>query len=184
VTHGVPVFLDEIVAPAVGRIGHGWAEGSVSVAQEHMATAVFRRVLGWLLGVYQVPGAARQLLVATPPRQMHELGALLVAVSAAAEGWRVTYLGADLPARDLVSAAEQTEPDAVALSIVYAGDDPELFSVLREVRAGVPRDVSLIVGGAATPQIRQQAEAEGAMVVDTLPEFRALLRRLGGPEGE
>jgi methanogenic corrinoid protein MtbC1 len=115
---------------------------------------------------------------------MHELGALLVAVSAAAEGWRVTYLGADLPARDLVSAAEQTEPDAVALSIVYAADDPELLSVLREIRAGVPQGVPLIVGGAATPQLRQRAEAEGAMVVDTLPEFRALLRRLGGPEGE
>ena len=97
VTLGVPVFLDEIVAPAVERIGHGWAEGSVSVAQEHMATAVFRRVLGWLLGVYEVEGPAARLVVATPPGQIHELGALLVAVSAAAEGWRVTYLGPDMP---------------------------------------------------------------------------------------
>ena len=37
VTLGVPVFLDEVVAPAVEDIGHGWAERSLSVAQEHMA---------------------------------------------------------------------------------------------------------------------------------------------------
>ena len=38
VTLGVPVFIEEVVAPALVRVGHGWAEGSVSVAQEHMAT--------------------------------------------------------------------------------------------------------------------------------------------------
>ena len=87
VTLGVPVFIDEVVAPALVRVGHGWAEGSVSVAQEHMATAVFRRVLGWLFRVYEVRDTAPRLVVATPPSQVHELGALMVATSAAAEGW-------------------------------------------------------------------------------------------------
>jgi MerR family transcriptional regulator, light-induced transcriptional regulator len=178
VTLGVPLFLEEVVAPTVDRIGHGWADGTVSVAQEHMATAVVRRVLGWLLGVYEVHGEAPRLVVATPTRQVHELGALLVAVSAAAEGWRVAYLGPDLPAADLVTAVRVTEASAVALSVVYASDDSVLVEALRETRAGLPDDVPLVIGGAASPQIRREVEAIGALVVDRLPEFRSLLRRL------
>lgn len=184
VTLGVPIFLESVVAPAVDRIGHGWSEGSVTVAQEHMATAVFRRVLGWLLGVYEVPAATRRLVVATPPHQVHEIGALIVGVSAAAEGWRVTYLGPDMPVSDLVNAAEQTGSQAVALSVVYVADDAELAGSIREIRAELPESVALIIGGAASNRIRRQAEAAGALVVDSLPEFRALLRRLSQPEDE
>ena len=138
------------MAPALVRIGHGWAEGSVSVAQEHMATAVFRRVLGWLFRVYEVRGTAPRLVVATPPGQVHEFGALMVATSAAAEGWGVTYLGPDLPVADLVSAVGQTGARAVAVSAVYVPEGGDLLAALREMRAGLPERVPLLVGGAAT----------------------------------
>ncbi len=178
VTLGVPIFIDEVVAPALMRIGHGWAQGSVSVAQEHMATAVFRRVLGWLFRVYEVKGPAPRLVVATPPGQQHEMGALMVAASAAAEGWSVTYLGPDLPVAELLSAARQTDTDAVAVSAVSAGEAGDLAVVLREIRSGLPDRVPLLVGGAAVPGIRRDAEAAGALVLDSLPELRVVLRRL------
>jgi methanogenic corrinoid protein MtbC1/transposase-like protein len=190
VTHGVPVFLEEVVSTLVDRIGHGWAEGSVTVAQEHLATAVVRRVLGWLLGVFELHGAARQavvarrLVVATPPGQIHEIGALLAAVSAAAEGWSATYLGPDLPTRDLVKAAEQTRADAVALSIVFASDQHDPLSAVRDVRAGLRDGVPLIVGGAAATAIRPRLEAAGGIVVETLPDLRALLRSLSGESND
>ncbi len=181
---GVPVFIDEVVAPALVRVGHGWAEGSVSVAQEHMATAVFRRVLGWLFQVYDVKGAGPRLVVATPPGQVHELGALMVATSAAAEGWAVTYLGPDLPVADLLSAVGQTGARAVAVSAVYVPEGADLLAALREMRAGLPERVLLLVGGAATPKIAAEAEAAGARVIASLPELRAVLRRLVTEEVE
>ena len=176
---GVPIFLDEVVAPALVRVGAGWAEGSVSVAQEHMATAVFRRVLGWLFRMYEVRGTAPRLVVATPPGQVHELGALMVAASAAAEGWGVIYLGPDLPVADLLSAVGQTGARAVAVSAVYVPEGVKLLAALREMRAGLPERVPLFVGGAATPGIAAEAEAAGAVVIASLPELRAMLRRLG-----
>lgn len=178
VSCGIPTFLDLIAVPSLERIGQGWADGSVSVAQEHMASAVFRRVLGWLLRVYEVHGAAPRIVLATPQGQAHELGALLAAVSAAAEGWRVTYLGPDLPVAELVRAAEQTRADAIALSIVYQGGIDGLFAALRRPGEGLPPDVPLILGGAAVQRHRQEAESAGALVVETLPEFRSLLARL------
>ncbi len=179
VTLGVPDFLDGVVATVLEDIGRGWKERSVSIAQEHLATAVFRRVLAWLLGVYEVNGAAPRLVVATPPGQLHELGALMVAVSAASEGWAVTYLGPDLPVADLVSAAAQTGARAVAISVVYVPDGRDVAAALRETRAGLPARVPLLLGGAAAPGIGLEREVADVVVIDSLAELRALLRRMG-----
>ena len=184
VTLGVPVFIDEVVAPALERLGHCWAEGSVSVAQEHMATAVFRRVLGWLFRVYEVRSTGPRLVVATPPGQVHELGALMVATSAAAEGWAVSYLGPELPVADLVSAVEQTGAGVVAVSVVYVPDRADLLAALREMRADLPERVRLLVGGAASREIKAEVESEGARVIESLSDFRAMLRRLAAEEVE
>jgi methanogenic corrinoid protein MtbC1 len=136
--------------------------------------------LGWLLGVYEVAGAAPRLVVATPPGQAHELGALMVAVSAAAEGWAVTYLGPDLPVADLVSVAAQTNARAVAISVVSVSADRDVTADLRATRAGLSEGVTLLLGGAAAPAIRLEREAADVVLVDTLPELRLLLRRIGG----
>jgi len=182
VTLGVPAFLDAVVAPALEEIGHGWTERSVTVAQEHMATDVFRRVLGWLLRVYEAHGTAPRLTVATPPGQRHELGALMVAASAAAEGWAVTYLGPDLPVADLLSAAAQTGARAVGLSVVYPSDEVRLRAIVQETRAGLPEGVPLVIGGAAAAEVLPEAGAAGVLVMDSLSEFRALLQRLAPGE--
>jgi methanogenic corrinoid protein MtbC1 len=183
-TLGLPVFIDQVMAPALVRIGHGWAEGSLSVAQEHMATGVFRRVLGSLFRVYDGKSMAPRVVVATPPGQVHEFGAWMVALSAAAEGWAVTYLGADLPVADLVSAVGQTGARAVALSAVYMPRGADLLAVLRELRAGLPERVPVLVGGAATVAIAAEAEAAGARVIGSLSELRAMLRRLRAESAE
>ena len=178
VTFGVPVFLDHVVAPLLVRVGHGWSERSVSVAQEHLASAVVRRVLGWLMRVFEARHDAPRLVIATPPQQTHELGALMVAASAAAEGWAVTYLGPDLPVSDLVSAAAQSGARAVAVSAVYQPQGTDLVVALREARAGLSPDVPLLVGGSGALRCRAEAEAAGARVLESLAELRSVLPRL------
>jgi DNA-binding transcriptional MerR regulator/methylmalonyl-CoA mutase cobalamin-binding subunit len=178
VTLGVPDFLETVAATTLEDIGHGWTERSVTIAQEHLATIVFRRVFGWLLGLYQIEGGARRLLVATPPGERHELGALMAAISAALEGWSVTYLGADLPVEELLRAIGQTGADAVALSIVHADDQRGLLSVLRAIRTGMPRDVALLVGGAGVNRVQAGIELPGVHLLDSLADLRPALQRV------
>lgn len=178
VTLGVPAFLEEVASPSIREIGHGWREGTISVGQEHLATAVFRQVLGWIIDTFEVQEPTTRLLVATPPGQIHELGALLAAATAAAEGWDVVYLGADLPVSDLLNAARQTRVRAVALSVVLVTDISELIEDLKQIRQGLEPQVRLFVGGAAAGRQPDEFRAVGAQVIDTLDEFRNELRRL------
>lgn len=177
VTLGVPAFLDQVASTALQKIGQGWADGTVSIAQEHLASAVFRRVFGWILEVYEVRNGAPRLVVATPPRHAHELGAMLAADAAAAEGWDVTYLGADLPVADIVASARQVGANAVALSVIYPKVDAGLISDLDQLRGGLDRHAPLLLGGAAAVEDRDRLTSLGALIVGSLPEFRSTLLR-------
>jgi methanogenic corrinoid protein MtbC1 len=143
-----------------------------------MATAVFRRVLGWLLEVYQTRSPAHRLVVATPPGERHELGALMAAISAAADGWNITYLGPDLPVEELLGAIGQTRAEAVALSIVQPGDERGVLSVLREIQARLPPRVALLLGGAGAQGFQAEIESAGVHLIDSLAELRAALQRI------
>jgi len=178
VTLGVPAFLDQVVGPTLRGIGDGWSDGTLSIAQEHLATGVVRRVLGWILRVYEIGKSAPRLVVATPPRQVHELGAMLAGAAAAAEGWDVTYLGADLPIAEILASVGQVDARGVALSIVYPAIDPGLVSDLEELRMGLGSRTPLLLGGFAASQDRERLTTLGAQVVDSLDDFRDSLYRL------
>jgi methanogenic corrinoid protein MtbC1 len=124
------------------------------------------------------PLAKANLVVATPVGQVHEFGALLVAATAAAEGWRVTYLGTDLPAEDIAEAAARTRARAAALSVVFPAGDTALADELRHLRAALPKDVTLVVGGAAASAYSGVLDEIGAARLDDLEAFRAQLRTL------
>jgi DNA-binding transcriptional MerR regulator/methylmalonyl-CoA mutase cobalamin-binding subunit len=175
---GVPVFLEQVAGPSIREIGHGWQSGTVTIGQEHLATVVFRRILGWIIDTVEAGDEAPRLLVATPTGQMHELGALMAGAVAASEGWDVVYLGADLPPSELLSAAEQAGVQAVALSIVLPTGDAGLIRSLTQIRDGLPSDVPLFLGGAAVEADPERFRKLGAQIIDSMSAFRAALRDL------
>ncbi len=176
---GVPAFLDQVAGPFLREIGRGWQDGRLGIAHEHFASAAVRRVLGWILRTYEVSGTAPRVVVATPGGQRHELGAMLAAAAAASEGWGVTYLGADLPAEDVIAAARQSRARAVALSALHPPDDAALIGYVTELRRGLPAEVRLLIGGPAATAHRKALTARSTEVVEDLGEFRLVLRSIG-----
>lgn len=169
-------LIEDLIAPLLSRVGERWHAGTLSTAHEHAATAAIRSVLGWVNGAAVSRNGAPLAVVATPQGQRHEIGAMLSASVAASEGWRLLYLGADLPAADIARAALTVGARAVLLSIVYPDDDPQLAPELSRLRHLLPGTVSLLVGGAAADACAPQFLTAGAEVLPSLP---ALRRRLG-----
>ena len=171
-------FLDALVVPLLEQIGARWREGTLRPVHGHLASAVLRRVLDRVIETAASGGVTPNLVVATPAGQMHEFGAMLAAAAAAAEGWRVTYLGASLPAEDIAAAAVQTRARAVALSLVYPAGDRAVEHELRRLRTLLPKDVTLVVGGAAATAYRPVLEEIGATPLGDLADFRSQLHAL------
>jgi methanogenic corrinoid protein MtbC1 len=175
----VATIIDEIVVPLISAIGSAWREGRVGPAHEHLANVEIRRFLEWMLGTVKMGDGAPVLVSGTTSGERHELGAILSAVSGAAEGWDSIYLGPDLPAEEIVLAALRLEAEVVTLSCV----DPnisETFPVeIQKVRERLPADVQLIVGGPQVAFDPQLEGKEGVTVLKYFQELRGRLRELG-----
>lgn len=165
--------LCRVVAPLACALGADWRTGELTAAHEHFATAVIRGFLAQIRP-FAVAESAPTLLVATPCGQLHELGALLVAAAAGNVGWRVTYLGTCLPAVEIAGAAAQTKARAVALSVVYPEDDPQLPGELRRLRALLP-ELPLLLGGRAVAAYRAALAEAQITFIGSLGELYAAL---------
>jgi len=171
-------LMDGLLEPLMRRIGERWRDGSMRVAQEHLATAIVRSFLGAQKAAAAQSGPAPELIVATPSGQRHELGALMVAVTATSDGWRPTYLGPDVPADEIASAALARQARAVALSLVYPADDPRVRDELRTLRSRLGPDVPVFVGGASAPGYAEAARQAGMRLVAGMGDLVAELRAL------
>jgi methanogenic corrinoid protein MtbC1 len=174
----IPELMEEVIAPAMNQIGKHWQQGKARVGHEHFATATIRSFLGHLVATANMSGTGPTLLLATPVGQNHELGVLMAAVLAAGDGWRVAYLGPNIPARDLASIAKQQQPLAVALGITYPNDDTRIVKELQTLRQNVPGEVPIIVGGNAVKGYQSVLKEIGAQIASDLHEFRDLLKKL------
>ncbi len=170
-------FIDEVATPLLHRIGTMWAEGRLTPGHEHMATTVIRSTLADISSALQPPNGAPRVLVATPAGQRHEIGAMLAAATAQLDGWHVTFLGGDLPAADIASAAEQLKTDVVALSLTRKADDSTVDGELEELRRLLPQ-TTLVIGGQAAPSYRHTLNSISAHLVSDLASLRATLRSI------
>jgi methanogenic corrinoid protein MtbC1 len=170
---GADVLMDGVVTPLFTTIGERWHAGQLRPSHEHLGTAVIRRTLDWIIEQTAPGPRAPAIVVATPAGQAHEMGAMLAAAAASSRGWRVIYLGADLPAGDIAGAAIQAEARAVALSLVHPAEDRTLPGELQSLRAALARDTALLVGGAAAASGSYRAVLRRVRAVE-LPTFAAL----------
>lgn len=179
---GVAGTLEGVVIPLLATIEAGWLDGSVRISQEHMASAVLRSHLDRVRR--SMPGSAHspRLLVTTPRNQHHEMGALIVAIVAAMQSWRVTYLGPNLPASEIVDAVRKSGASALALSLVYPLDDPELGNELRALRAELGSSLPIFVGGRAVGSYHDALHDIGARTNVDLTSFREDLDAISARE--
>jgi DNA-binding transcriptional MerR regulator/methylmalonyl-CoA mutase cobalamin-binding subunit len=178
-TMSKPALVEQIVSPLLERIGDEWRKGSMRVASEHLASATLRTFLGNLNGAFPVMADSPRLLVTTPAGQLHELGALIAATAAAAEGWHITYLGPSLPAEEIAAAAQNDKSRAIALSIVLP-DDAHLKHELSRLAQLLPDHVALLVGGRAAIHYTDTLKEIGALRLHDLQDFRTTLDSLMG----
>lgn len=177
---GTDAFLEEVLPRFLRGVGDRWHRGSLTPAHEHLASDIVRRVLDWVVGAYDIAPDAPRLLVATPATEMHELGAMLVAAVAAGEGWNVWYLGANLPAADIVAAASQVGARVVALSVVYA-DGETMVRELRTTAGKLRSGMSMLIGGTAAVRLERALDDTGIRVIGDLEGLRRALRDLCVP---
>jgi DNA-binding transcriptional MerR regulator/methylmalonyl-CoA mutase cobalamin-binding subunit len=173
-----PVVMDEVIVPLMTKLGDWWQEGAARAAHEHMASAVVRTLLANMRMTHAPRQGAPDFVITTPHGQHHEIGAMLVALTAAAEGWRVTYLGPSLPASEIAAAVRLRQARVMGLSICFPPEDPIVVNELRQLRRLLEPGTTILAGGKSAPSYRAVLEEIGAETIIDLKPTRERLRAL------
>jgi methanogenic corrinoid protein MtbC1 len=168
-----------VALPLMQEVGEAWHKGKLTVAQEHMASALLRNLLGAIIPLYRRSSPSAKLLFATPGGEQHEFGILLSAMLAAGGGLGIVYLGPDLPAAEIVAAAQKTAPQAVVLGFIGANGARAGLRDLQEVAQRLPAGIELWVGGTQEEALIKEVRKTRALLIDDFEMLEQHLVRLG-----
>ncbi|PHX80988.1 MAG: hypothetical protein CK540_05040 [Thermoleophilia bacterium] len=162
--------------PALYQVGELWSDDQLSIGVEHRASRIVEGLLAHSTTRTSKPGPRfGVVVVAAPLGDRHSLAAQMVAAGLHADGFRVHYLGADLPVSEIVQMAEREQADLVALSCCVV-DREGLSAALAALKAA---GFSTLVGGygiSESEALTLGATCYGASIEDAQLLARGLVR--------
>jgi len=172
-------FVNEVVVPLMRETGVRWHQGRFSVAQEHLVSGVMRNLLGTLIRLHAPSGVKPSLVFSTPAGELHEFGILASAMLAAAAGHGVLYLGPNLPAPEIVSAAARVNARVVTIGLTPANHRDPVLEDVRWLARRLPATTQLWVGGGNGFKVSGRRGGAPVTWLANLEAFEAALARLG-----
>ncbi|MEO7386169.1 MAG: B12-binding domain-containing protein [Gammaproteobacteria bacterium] len=140
----------ELLLPAQREVGRLWHAGEVSIAEEHMVTSATQRAMSVVASqAPRKPPNGRTVLVAAVSGNVHDVGLRALADMYQLEGWRVLFVGSDVPMLDLPTMLAFFEADLLMLGATLATHVPRVEQAIRSIRERCERPVRVVVGGAA-----------------------------------
>jgi MerR family transcriptional regulator, light-induced transcriptional regulator len=172
-------FYLQVIQTAMYEIGMLWEQGKVSVAQEHLASAIVGRVMATMSMAKTDRKRDRGKAVVTAcPNEFHEIGAWMIADILELDGWNVQYLGANTPEQDLLEFLSLSRPDILAISVTMPFNIERAKDIIDSIRASSwLQDMKVMVGGRVfndQPRLRRKIGADGA--APNLGEAKKLAR--------
>ena len=156
ITHDGPasgldaVGLSHVIGSAQREIGRLWQEDRISVAEEHVATAISQMALSF---VYQLarrrPPNDKKVLVACVEGELHDFPARIAADALDLAGFDVRFLGASVPTASLLDILDKELPDLLALSVTMSFHVPAAREAVRQVREHTAGKLPIALGGGA-----------------------------------
>ena len=155
----------DIIQPAMYHIGHLWENNKISVAQEHLATAISQNILAKAYSVAEFSDYLDKLvLCACIEGNHHSLGMRMVSDAFETSGWESSFLGANTPNSAIISQIELERPDVLALSLSMPEQLQNLRYLLDVLKTNYGAKMPNIVVGGLT--INQHKSTISNLAID------------------
>lgn len=168
----------EIITPVLHAVGDAWERGEIPISIEHFSSAYLRGKLSAILQSMPVKRSAPLLLAGGAPGEQHEIPALIAATLFRRQGYRVEYLGPDLPLDDLVDYALYQRPAMIILSATMQPAAQALTKMGILLKKARLETIFGFGGQAFTAQPDLIRQIQGEYLGDSLAEAQHTLQRL------
>jgi methanogenic corrinoid protein MtbC1 len=154
----------EVFQPALREVGRRWERNEISIAQEHLATAVTQLVMSQLYPrVFSSERRGRTLVATCLGGELHEVGVRMVADFFEMAGWDTYYLGANTPEDAVLGELRRVKADLLAVSVTISAHLGRAATLIDHVRRE-ENPVKILVGGLpflARPELARELGADG-----------------------
>ncbi len=152
----VKVIYEELLKPAMYEVGVLWELNKITVATEHMASAVTESVMNELYATISFSGNFQKTVIITCIQsELHQIGARMISDVFEMNNWQVHFLGANMPNNELVDYIGIIKPDMLAISVSLYFNLPSLEVLLQVIREYYPA-IRIVVGGQAFARGEQE----------------------------
>ncbi len=179
---GLRSIYENLVRRSLYEVGDLWERGRISVATEHLATAISESLLNLTYPrLFAQPRNSKSALITCVPNEYHQIGGKMVADVFELNGWRGYFLGANTPVGEVIELIGEKQPNVVALSVATTFGLAAVVGAASEIRAACP-EVPILVGGQAFRWGgRERLErVPGVRCLTSLGELEAWIEGHGG----
>lgn len=132
------------------EIGELWEQNKISVAREHLATAITDRAMN--LAYAQLFSNSqphrKKAAISCAANEFHQIGGKMVADMLEIRSWDTHFMGANTPVAHLIQHLREESVSLLGLSLSVYFNMPSLLGMIQTIRDEFP-DLDIIVGGQA-----------------------------------
>lgn len=145
----VEIIYTNLFQGALYVVGDLWEKNKISVATEHMSTALVETLMIHLQPkLFTTLRVGKKAVIACVAKEFHQVGAKMIADMFEMHGWDGYFIGANTPAEELNRFIAEQKPDVIGLSLSIYFNINELKDSLAKMRQQFP-ETPVIVGGQA-----------------------------------
>lgn len=172
---GLEAFIQQIAVPLIHALDHGWVNGSISIAREHLVSDQLENLLKEQLKIGGTKVVRHWLLFLTLSGERHKLGLLLSALLFQQQGISCIFLNEEIPLSEVPALAEQLKVSAVAVSFSAHYPTRQAKKDLARLRNTLSPPIALIAGGYA---VRKGVEMPNLFICSDLETIPKLSKRI------
>lgn len=143
------LYID-VFQTALYEVGACWEANRLTVAQEHMATAITQYVMAQ---IYEPPPPAKpargKLIMTGVEGELHSIGGVMVGDLLETTGWQVRLLGTNLPSTSILATIREWEPSHVGISTTMLFNVAVVRQLIATIRHEFGDRIKVLVGGGA-----------------------------------
>lgn len=140
-----------VLVPAQQELGRMWHINEITVAEEHFVTSTSKMIMAQLLSRATIaPPNGQTAVCSSVQGDSHDIGLHVVSDFLEMAGWRVIFLGGNMPPGDLIQAVVDFRADLLALAATLPSQRASVARTIRLLRdTSSCARVPVLVGGRA-----------------------------------
>lgn len=148
-------LYEDVFKDALYKVGKLWETNNISVATEHLATAITEGILNELYDVLEFEETQNKKIILTcVENEMHQVGIKMVADVFEMQGWESHFLGTGIPFNELVKYIKEINPQAIAISLSIYFNFQNLLKTVSALQQQFPQ-LQIITGGQAFSKLNE-----------------------------